>query len=158
LEETRSQALTAQAQISLLCWLFACHAQVLCAETLGLFEANGDVGKPAKVGSARFDSSTQSYIVSGGGANMWGTNDDFHFVWKRISGSISLSAIIEGMTNSGAPHRKACLMIRQSLSADSAYVDVALHRDGLTSLQWRENASGLTREVQSAIKGPNHLG
>ena len=62
-----------------------------------------------------------------------------------------------GLSN-GDPHRKACLLIRQSLSPDSAYVDVAVHGSGLTSLQWREQAGGLTREVQSEVSALARVG
>src|ERR1035438_7558133 len=90
---------------------------------------------------------------------MWSTNDDFHFVWKRLSGNIALGADIEGLgAGSGDSHRKACLMIRQGLSPDAAYVDVALHGSGLTSLQWREQAGGLTREIQSNMSAPARVG
>ena len=50
------------------------------AEDLGLFDNQGEVGKPSKAGSVAFDPAAQTYVVAGGGANMWGTNDDFHFV------------------------------------------------------------------------------
>ncbi len=129
------------------------------AENLGLFESQSEVGKPSKTGAVVFDSTAQAYEVAGGGANMWGTNDDFHFVWKRLSGNASLAADIEGLgTGNGDPHRKACLLIRQSLTPESAYVDVAVHGSGLTSLQWREQAGGLTREVQSNVSGPARVG
>src|SRR5262249_2975291 len=51
-------------------------------------------------------------------------------------------------------HRKAVLMIRQSLDANSAYADVALHGDGLTSLQYRAAAGAETDEVRSTVNGP----
>jgi TolB protein len=122
------------------------------AESLGLFESQGEVGKPSKAGSVAFDPAAQAYVVAGGGANMWATNDDFHFVWKRLSGNVSLVADIEGLgAANGDAHRKACLIIRQSLSPDSAYVDVAVHGSGLTSLQWREQAGGQTHEVQANV-------
>jgi TolB protein len=49
------------------------------------------------------------------------------------------------------------LMIRQSLDADSAYVDVARHGDGLTSLQFRHEKGQATHEVQSNIVAPTRL-
>jgi hypothetical protein len=55
------------------------------------------------------------------------------------------------------PHRKACLVIRQSLDADSAYIDVALHGDGLTSLQFRAEKGARTHEVQSNVSAPHRL-
>ena len=55
------------------------------------------------------------------------------------------------------PHRKACLVIRQDLDADSAYVDAALHGDGLTSLQFRDSKGDLTHEVQANVSAPKRL-
>src|SRR5262249_25603427 len=49
------------------------------------------------------------------------------------------------------------LMIRQGLDADAAYVDVALHGDGLTSLQFREAKGAATHEVQSNVSAPARL-
>ncbi len=136
-----------------------CAASVCAAQNLGLFEDQGEVGKPGQAGSAAFDSVARTYVVTGGGANMWGTSDAFHFVWKRLSGNFSLAADIAGVgAGNGDAHRKACLMIRQSLSPDSAYVDVALHGSGLTSLQWREQAGGLTHEVQATMSAPARVG
>ena len=68
-----------------------------------------------------------------------------------------LAAEIDALAEGGDPHRKACLIIRQSLDADSAYADAALHGDGLTSLQYRETQGALTREIQSNVTGPHRL-
>jgi TolB protein len=51
-------------------------------------------------------------------------------------------------------HRKACLVIRQSLDPNSAYADIAIHGDGLTSLQYRDVKGGTTHEIQSNVKSP----
>src|SRR5579859_4002736 len=132
-----------------------CYAHNAWAEeSVGIFEGEIDVGKPARQGSTKFDSSMKHYVISGGGANIWGTNDAFHFVWTRLSGDFSFSSRIEWPNkNEAAPHRKACLMVRQNLTEDSPYVDVAVHGSGLTSLQWREEAGGDTREVQANVDG-----
>ena len=55
-------------------------------QPLGPFSGNQDIGAPSTIGagSATYDSRTQSYVVSGGGANMWGTADQFHYVWREI--------------------------------------------------------------------------
>ena len=44
-------------------------------------------------------------------------------------------------------------MIRQGLEADAAYVDAAVHGDGLTSLQFRDAKGGQTHEVQANVAG-----
>src|SRR5260370_28935725 len=105
-----------------------CAGSLVASENLGLFEGHGDVGMPSKTGSVVFDSANQIYVVSGGGANMWATNDDFHFVWKRLSGNLSLTADIEGLgAGTGPSHRKAFLVIRQSLRPDSPSWNLPLH-------------------------------
>jgi WD40 repeat protein len=48
-------------------------------------------------------------------------------------------------------------MLRQSLDADSVYIDVALHASGLTSLQFRDEKGAITREIQSNISAPKRL-
>ena len=123
----------------------------------GIFEGDADVGKVRHAGSVEYDSAGKSYRVAGGGENMWFTNDAMHFVWKKVSGDVSLAADVSLIGAKGNAHRKACLMFRQSLEPDSAYVDAALHGDGLTSLQYRDAKGAFTREIQSNVAAPGRL-
>jgi TolB protein len=132
----------------------------LAAETQvapGIFSGNTDVGKVLKSGGVQFDSARAAYSVEGGGDNMWAGRDAFHFVWKKVSGDVSLAADIAWIGASAQPHRKACLIFRQSLDADSIYADAVLHGDGLASLQSREAKGGPTHEIQSRISAPRRL-
>ena len=121
------------------------------AASLGIFEGHGDVGATKRAGSVEFDASRRAYTVAGGGANMWFTNDAFHFVWKKVSGDVTLAADIAFLGAGGDPHRKACLLVRQNLDTDSAYADAAIHGDGLTSLQYRAAKNERTYEIQSGV-------
>lgn len=121
------------------------------------FESHGEVGATQRAGSLVYDAARRTYTVTGGGENMWSTNDAFHFVWKKVSGDITLAADIAFVGKGGDPHRKACLMVRQNLDPDSAYADAALHGDGLTSLQYRETKGTRTYEIQSNISAPRRL-
>jgi TolB protein len=94
------------------------------------------------------------YKLTGGGANVWGAVDAFHFAWKRISGDVAITADVRFVGTGGNPHRKALLMIRQSLDPDSAYADIALHGEGLTALQFRPAAGVPTQEIRSTVTGP----
>lgn len=120
----------------------------------GVFEEHGDIGAVGKPGTVEYDATQQSYTIAGGGENMWFANDAFHFLWKQVSGDVSLSADIRWIGAGGNPHRKVCLLIRQTLDPDSPYADAAIHGDGLTSLQYREERGGPTREIQSNITAP----
>jgi TolB protein len=131
--------------------------QADAANSLGIFEKQADVGRVLHPGSVSFDPATRLYTVAGSGENMWSTQDGFHFGWKKASGDLALTADISFLGQGGAPHRKACLMIRQSLDPDAAYVDVALHGDGLTSLQFREAKGAATHEIQANLSSPRRL-
>jgi WD40 repeat protein len=124
---------------------------------LGIFEGNADIGKVGQPGSVEFDRADSSYSVSGGGTNMWFDSDEFHYVWKEASGDVSLAADITWIGDGVNAHRKACLVFRQDLDTSSVYVDIAVHGDGLTSMQFREVPGGLTREVQSNSSSPSRV-
>ena len=126
-------------------------------QPLGLFTARTDVGAVAHAGSAAYDRTAEAYTLAGAGENMWGSKDAFCYLSKRMSGDLSLAAAVQWLGTNGNPHRKACLVIRQTLAADSPYADVAVHGNGLTSLQYRETAGGPTREIQANIAGPSRV-
>src|SRR6202022_2991129 len=124
---------------------------------LGIFEGHGDVGTVLHAGKSEYDSSKHSYTLKGSGENMWSNSDNFQFAWKKLSVDASLTADVSFVGQGGNAHRKAVLMMRQSLDPDSAYVDVALHGDGLTSLQYRDAKGAPTHEIQSNISAPTRL-
>jgi len=124
------------------------HAQ---ASTIGVFDSHGDVGSVLHPGSVQFDGAKGIYTITGSGENMWATKDGFQFVWKKMSGDVSLTANIGFLTKTGNEHKKAVLIFRQSLEADSAYADAALHASGLTSLQFRDEKGAITHQIQATI-------
>ena len=112
----------------------------------GVFESSADIGVTPS--SVEFDASAGKYRVTGGA---------FQFVWKRVSGDVTLTADIAFEGVGVDAHRKAVLMVRQDLTAGAAYADAALHGDGLTSLQYREVEGGQTKEAKSDLKAPVRL-
>jgi TolB protein len=124
---------------------------------VGIFEGHGDVGKVLHPGSVTFDAGKQAYVMRASGHNMWATDDAFHFVWKKVSGDASVAADIAWDNTGGNPHKKAVLIMRQSLDADSAYADAAAHGDGTFSLQGRDSKGAATHEVQANAPRPTRL-
>jgi len=122
-----------------------CLVALCGAGTLGPFESNNDIGAGLQKGKVEFAAGV--YRVTGGGADMWGKADAFHFVWKKISGEIALTADVQLAGTSAETKRKAAVMIRQSLDADSAYADIAFHGNGEIAAQWRLAAGGVTGDV-----------
>jgi len=149
-------------------WMFAFFSALLlvfpnCASSqdvagaVGQFEGHGDVGVVLHPGSAAYDAAKRTYTVSGSGENMWFTADAFQFAWTKVSGDVTLTANASFIGEGGNAHRKAVLMIRQSLDADSAYADLALHGDGLTSLQYRDERGAATHEIRANVSAPARL-
>jgi hypothetical protein len=141
-------------------FILQCAASLLAQTAptpLGLFQDHADLGSVVHAGSAQYNAAHGSYTLTGSGENVWFTADAFQFAWKRVTGDITLTADVSFPEKGGNPHRKAVLMIRQSLDADSPYADVALHGEGLTSLQFRDAKGGPTHEIQSNISAPSRL-
>ncbi len=134
-------------------------SSALCGDVLGaqgpvgIFTTHSAVGRGR--GSASYDPRRQTYLIAGSGQNMWDVRDDFHFVWKRISGNFILSTRARFIGAGVEEHRKIGWTIRPSLEPNSAHVTAALHGNGLMSLQFRRQTGGVTEEVKSPDSLPD---
>jgi TolB protein len=129
------------------------------AKALGMFEGQSDIGKVVPAGTLAYSPSASTYTVSAAGWDLWSTNDGFHYVWKKLSGDLSLTADIDFPIKTGehSPNRKAVLMVRRSLDADDAYVDVAQHGSGMTALQYRRAKGDKTQSTGINIEAPKRI-
>jgi TolB protein len=127
------------------------------ASELGVFTDRGGVGKTPPGCKASYDAAKGEYRITGGGANIWGAEDAFCYVWKKAPGDVTLTADIEWVGTSDTAHRKAVLMVRQSLEPGAAYADAVSHGDGLTSLQFRGAAGEQTYQVFTQAEGAVRL-
>jgi len=118
---------------------------------LGLFTNAGDVGGPAIKGSAEF--SNGQYRISGSGANIWDKQDQFQYVWREMTGNFAITATMRFLAQ-GAEHRKAGIMVRQSLDTDATYADVVIHGNGMPGLQWRSKQGEDTNAFDLPFEGP----
>jgi type 1 glutamine amidotransferase len=113
---------------------------------IGLFEGQSDIGGPLLPGSARFDSAVNGYVIRSAGYNVFYTHDEFRYLWKRMSGDVSLAATVH-FPKIGFGDRKAVFVIRQDLSDDCREVMTALHGGGLIHLARRSDKGGLVKAV-----------
>lgn len=131
-------------------------AQQSVSAPQGIFTGSTDVGETQK-GSTVYEPASGSYRVTGGGADMWGSADAFHFSWVRLSGDATLTADVHFPSGGVPPLEKAVVIFRQSLDPASPYADVAIHRDGHITLQYRAVSGGKTEDVTSAEHGSTRL-
>ena len=63
---------------------------------------DGDVGAPSIAGSATYSGGT--YTVAGSGADIWGTSDQFRFVYYSLSGNATITAgVLRRPTRTSGP-------------------------------------------------------
>ena len=142
-------------RIMIVAMSFAVCGTTVGAQTVGIFDSQTDIGRVRHPGSASYEPQRQQYLIAGSGQNMWNDRDDFHFVWKRMSGNFILSARAHFIGKGVEAHRKIGWTIRPSLESNSAHVTAAFHGDGLMSLQFRRTTGGITEEAKSRDSLPN---
>ena len=80
-----------------------------------------DIGSQSLQGSATYSSGV--YTVKAAGADIWGTSDQFHFVYQPVTGNAEVIARVVSMSNTDE-WSKAGVMIRESLTAASRHAMV----------------------------------
>jgi hypothetical protein len=120
--------------------------------TLSVFTNSDDVGAPPIKGSAEFDASSGQYRITGSGSDIWGKADQFHYVWRRMSGDFMVTATAKFLTD-GNDHRKASIMLRQSLDTDSPFLHLVIHGNGMPGVQFRGAKAASVNTVDMPIEG-----
>ena len=102
-------------------WAFGFVGSIIAAaqtasNSLGIFENESDVGTVTPPGTGTFDAATGVYTIRSAGEDLWANVDEFHFLWKKISGDVSLTADVKVADGSATshPHRQALLMFRDT--------------------------------------------
>ena len=147
-----------------------CLGLMLCAMPLraqsisgpvGLFEGQTDVGNIVPPGTGIYDPAAKTYTITSAGANTWYRVDGAHFLWKKMSGDLSLTADISfpptTYSHAPDPHRKGILMFRQSLDAGGIYAAAGGHGSGMTALQYRRERGANTQDIELNIDSPKTL-
>jgi len=81
---------------------------------------NTDIGGATPSGSASYDTSSQTFTVSGGGEDIWQTVDQFHYVYQELTGDGEIQARVTSQTNTD-PWAKAGVMIKNAAVSGEAY-------------------------------------
>jgi hypothetical protein len=116
---------------------------------IGIFQGQSDVGAALVPGSSGYNKATSQYTIVSAGYNVWYQRDEFRYIWKKMSGDVSLAADINFPDTAGYDDRKAFVIIRQSLDDDSKEAVVALHGGGLLHLAWRPENGQQMKEVRA---------
>jgi hypothetical protein len=125
---------------------------------IGLFEGQSDIGSALVPGSASYDAATGQYTINSAGYNVWYTRDEFRYLWKKMSGDVSLAADIAFPDAAGFGDRKAVLIIRQDLEDDSEEALAALHGAGMIQLAQRAEKGVRVKDMEFRVGGRGRPG
>jgi hypothetical protein len=104
-------------------------------------------GAPAKFE----ETGPASVRMSGGGADVWGTADEFRFAYKRLSGNGSITVRVDSFDNLNA-WTKVGVMIRESLDADAKNAMVAVTGSYGAQFTYRRFAGDISDDANGAAR------
>jgi hypothetical protein len=110
-----------------------------------------DVGAVAQPGSTTFDGS--AFRVRASGADIWGTSDQFHFVYRTLSSDGTIVARV-AVLQASHEWTKAALMIRGSLGANSLHASVIVSGGNGVAYQRRTISGGTTTHTDGGSGAP----
>jgi hypothetical protein len=120
---------------------------------IGIFEGQSDIGGPLAPGSASYDAAAKQYTIHSAGYNIWYQRDEFRFLWKKMSGDLSMAADASFPEPNGYGDRKVVLVIRQRLDDDSMEAMAGEHGTGMTHLAWRGSRGAQMKDMSYRFGG-----
>jgi hypothetical protein len=120
---------------------------------IGIFQAQSDIGAAVVPGSATYDSNSSQYTITSAGYNVWYTRDEFRYLFKQMSGDVSLAADVSFPNTQGYNDRKGMLVIRQGFDDDAKEAVVAEHGTGMIHLAQRPEKNALMTDAQFRFGG-----
>src|SRR5664280_3266924 len=123
------------------------------AAPIGIFEGQSDIGSAVVPGSASYDAGAKQYTINSAGYNVWYTRDEFRYLWKKMSGDVSLAADVTFPDPQGYGDRKAVLVIRQNLDDDSKEAMAGQHGAGMIHLAQRAERGANLKDMQYRFGG-----
>src|SRR3984957_14367544 len=118
---------------------------------IGIFAGQSDIGGAVVPGSSGYDAGMKQYTINSAGYNIWYSRDEFRFLWKKMSGDVSLAADVAFPDAKGYGDRKAVLVIRQSLDDDSREAMIGEHGVGMVHLAHRPEKGGIMTDMEYRI-------
>jgi hypothetical protein len=122
-------------------------------EPIGLFAGQSDIGGALIPGSAAYDTAKNQYTIHSAGYNIWYSRDEFRYLWKKISGDVSLAADVTFPVAEGYNDRKAVLVIRQNLEDDSKEAMLGQHGTGMIHLAQRPEKGVFLTDLEYRFGG-----
>jgi hypothetical protein len=104
-----------------------------------------DIGSPAVAGQATYASGT--FTVVGAGEDIWGSNDEFRFVYRTLDGDGEIVARVASLQNTDS-WAQAGVMIREDLTGNAPNAIAEVTAGNGFAFQHRDARGGPTESVE----------
>ncbi len=110
-------------------------------ESLGIFDNHLDIGSVGVSGSASY--MDDMYMISGSGSQIWNNADEFHFLYKEVTGSFRFYAnVFTDQFMSTNEQARSGLMVRDSLDPGASHGTFVMNAMLEITPIWREMTDG----------------
>jgi len=106
-----------------------------------------DIGTVGAAGTASVSSDT--FTVKGSGSDVWGSADEFRFVYRQLTGDGSITARVASITNQNA-WSKAGVMMRETLTPGSKHATMFVSAARGLAFQRRTSTNGTSSSTAGA--------
>jgi hypothetical protein len=112
-----------------------------------------DIGAVGNAGSAVWTNGV--FTIKGGGADIWGTNDELNYAFMSATNNFTITAEVTGL-NSANAWSKSGVMVRGTTAPNSAYVGLYVTIGNGVSMQFRpaNGASAIDLARQTGLTAP----
>jgi len=101
------------------------------------------------------DEATGTYEIAGAGADVWGSADQFHYVYRELTGDATMIARVVSNGTGSNNWAKGGVMVRQGLAPGSTHALMAItgSEGGGGAFQWRPAADGDSSSAHDTAAG-----
>lgn len=103
--------------------------------------SHADIGSVGMGGTFGFNSTTGDWTLNGGGADIFGTADAFHYGYVRLNGNGRIVAHVTQNQNTAA-WAKVGVMMRETLASNSPHVSMFTTAGNGPQMVWRSTVGG----------------
>jgi len=108
-----------------------------------------DIGTPSLAGDQSLSGDT--WTVSGAGTDIWGSADQFRYVWQNLGGDVSVTARALSQSNTGT-HAKAGVMLRGSADPGAMFYYFQVEPGGTYYVTYR-SGQGTMAQIAASFAG-----
>ena len=118
-----------------------------------VFSVN-DIGAEIQDGTSLYDSENDVFRLSASGGQIWGTEDDFHYVYREITGDVETTVKVSSLI-AGDEFGKAGIMFRESSDVDARHAFLTVSAGKGVAFERRlEAGGGTTRSGKGNVAAP----